>query len=189
MRTQDDPNLDFLRTMAVLFVVASHVAYFFGIVTVATLSVVLIGVFGVLIFFVHTSLVLMFSLERQWNQRGKHGLFPMFMVRRCFRIFPLSIIVLVSIIAFHVPQATLVPGRFEALNATPWDIVSNLALIQNLARRDSILTVMWSLPYEMQMYLFLPWLFFAGPAVALDFEKCSSVDAFDCLGRLQSSSS
>jgi peptidoglycan/LPS O-acetylase OafA/YrhL len=159
MKTQDDCNLDFLRAMAVFFVVASHVAYFFGIVTLATLSVVLIGVFGVLIFFVHTSLVLMFSLDRQWNQRGKHGLFSTFMVRRCFRIFPLSVVVLVVIIVFHVPQAVLAPGRFEALNVTPWDIFFNLALIQNLAKRDSILTVMWSLPYEMQMYLFLPWLF------------------------------
>jgi peptidoglycan/LPS O-acetylase OafA/YrhL len=158
-KTVDNSNLDFLRATAVLFVVAAHVTYFFGIVRLGSWSLQPLGFWGVLIFFVHTSLVLMLSLERQWNHQGSNRLFMMFMVRRCFRIFPLSILVVILILVFHLPQANLDPGKFEGIAPTGWGVFVNLALVQNLFKKDSILGPMWSLPYEMQMYLFLPWLF------------------------------
>jgi|ERR1700722_1859188 len=158
MNTRDDSNLDFLRAMAVLVVVAAHMIFFFGIVSFGPLNLMPLGLLGVLIFFVHTSFVLMLSLERQWNQ-SKNDLFFVFMARRCFRILPLSILVLILIVVFRLPQGELYPGKFVASVWTWWELFCNLALIQNLAKKDSILTVLWSLPYEMQMYIFLPWLF------------------------------
>ncbi|MBK9999253.1 MAG: hypothetical protein IPO99_19490 [Nitrospira sp.] len=58
-RTTSCSNLDFLRASAVLIV------YFFSsFITTNTRLPDYLGQFGVLLFFVHTSLVLMFSLER-----------------------------------------------------------------------------------------------------------------------------
>lgn len=159
MQDSDNPNLDFLRAVAVLIVVIAHVTYFWGIVSIGRLGIMHLGIFGVYVFFVHTSLVLMLSLERQWNRWGRNAVFTRFMIRRCFRIYPLSILVLIFVLAFRIPQAMLTPGKWLAAEPTLWDIFSNFALIQNLTKSDSIIGVLWSLPYEMQMYLFLPWLF------------------------------
>ena len=58
----DSANLDFLRAAAVTFVLVFHLALFFQ---KKRFGLDEIGHWGVLIFFVHTSLVLMFSLRRQ----------------------------------------------------------------------------------------------------------------------------
>ena len=56
------PNLDFLRALAVLLVLTAHIAGY----TIRTNPVSFaMGQLGVMLFFVHTSLVLMQSLERQ----------------------------------------------------------------------------------------------------------------------------
>src|SRR5579864_4746600 len=60
----DSPNLDLLRATAVFCVVLSHVAVFEGRAYLGPLNLQGLGIFGVLIFFVHTCLVLMLSLER-----------------------------------------------------------------------------------------------------------------------------
>jgi len=62
--TYNSRNLDLLRSFAVLLVVGFHLAKFFNW-QVAKLRVTDFGVLGVMLFFVHTTLVLMFSLERQ----------------------------------------------------------------------------------------------------------------------------
>jgi peptidoglycan/LPS O-acetylase OafA/YrhL len=66
-------NLDILRCTAVLLVVISHL--YFGNYTLAVM-----GRLGVLFFFVHTCLVLMFSLERQHARNGSRRLFTTFMI-------------------------------------------------------------------------------------------------------------
>ena len=86
MISADDSNLDFLRAVAVLIVVVAHVTYFFGILRLGSLDLLPIGFWGVLIFFVHTSLVLMLSLERQW----KHGRDDLFLGLVIPRFMPLS---------------------------------------------------------------------------------------------------
>jgi len=80
-----------------------------------------------------------------------------FWTRRFFRIYPLAILCIILVIAFRIPVN---PG--EAYN---WigmkGILSNLALIQNLTNCDDLQGVLWSLPVEVQMYIILPFAYFA----------------------------
>lgn len=155
----DLPNLDLLRSIAVLLVVFGHFSFFSGLLQIGPLNLTLMGFLGVQIFFVHTCLVLMFSLERLYQR--EHGLtfFVGFMIRRCFRIYPLSMLAVALVIIFHLPQATLDPGHFMGFIPDFGDMISSLFLVQSFTFRMPILGPIWSLSYELQMYLFLPLLF------------------------------
>ena len=166
---RENPNLDFLRTFAVLLVLFGHLTCFFGKLSLGPWNLLLMGSLGVLFFFVHTCMVLMLSLERRWSAHsspvvntfhGRKTFFIEFMVRRCFRIYPLSVTAILLIVAFHLPQATVEPGRFVGFTPDSGDLIANLFLVQNLAHRVPLLGPMWSLPYELQMYLLLPFIFF-----------------------------
>jgi peptidoglycan/LPS O-acetylase OafA/YrhL len=153
----DLPNLDFLRAVAVLLVLFGHLTFFLGLTGLGPLNLVSSGLMGVKIFFVHTCFVLMLSLERQWKTQGAARLFGSFMVRRVFRIYPLSIFIIGLVAAFRLPMAELHREQFVAMPLHPMLVLSNLLLVQSPS--TSILGPAWSLPYEMAMYLFLPWLF------------------------------
>jgi peptidoglycan/LPS O-acetylase OafA/YrhL len=153
------PNLDFLRAVAVTLVTASHLFYFLGVLNYFWLW----GAFGVAIFFVHTSLVLTQSLAHQ----GRPLYLP-FMIRRCFRIYPLAVVILSIVILFRIPQCfsfmngPLRPVFFVSYNYKPVDILANFFLMQGLQNspfNTSIVQPMWSLSVEMLMYLVLPLLF------------------------------
>jgi peptidoglycan/LPS O-acetylase OafA/YrhL len=132
------PNLDLLRALAVLFVLFDHSATALGFHGVSFIGFEWLGRAGVLFFFVHTCCVLMMSLERDSN-------IIRFYVRRAFRIYPLSI----AAVLCAIPVVSL----------HPWEWISNLGLIQNLTfARDSFGSI-WSLPLEVQMYFFLPFIF------------------------------
>ncbi|HYX52401.1 MAG TPA: acyltransferase, partial [Candidatus Limnocylindrales bacterium] len=155
----DSANLDYLRTNAVLLVMFFHLLIFFGKTQVGRFSIRPMGILGVFLFFVHTSLVLMLSLERQQAKLGNRRLWSAFMVRRIFRVYPLSILAVSVIFFARLPLGHLEPGR---LMITPMGIkglLSNLLLVQNITDTGSVLGPLWSLPYEMQMYVFLPALF------------------------------
>ena len=116
--------------------------------------------FGVLLFFVHTSLVLMFSMERQQKRTGNKHFYQTFLVRRIFRIYPLSIFVVLLMAFFSIlwPITTAFPdpltGQFSLKG-----LLSNLFLVQDFMRLDSSIGTLWTLPLEMQMYFLLPLLF------------------------------
>lgn len=59
------PNLDFLRAFAVTTVVLDHTLLAKDVLQLGSWEVDWIGVFGVYLFFVHTCLVLMWSLSRR----------------------------------------------------------------------------------------------------------------------------
>jgi peptidoglycan/LPS O-acetylase OafA/YrhL len=156
----DSANLDFLRTNAVLLVTFFHLLIFFGKTQLGPLSVrPAMGFLGVFLFFVHTSLVLMFSLERQQEKLGNKTLFRAFMVRRIFRVYPLSVVAVVTTYTLSLPLGFVLPGRLVRTPMGAKGLMSNLLLLQNVTDSGSLLGPLWSLPYEMQMYLFLPALF------------------------------
>ncbi len=168
----DSHNLDFLRSFAVLLVVGFHLSKFFNW-QFQRLRVTDFGLLGVMLFFVHTTLVLMFSLERQSARSllastallggPSHGspvrsLFLPFMTRRVFRIYPLAILAVSFVWLFRIPS-DLQFGKFSLLPQTHWNLVANLLLIQNVTRQEANPGPLWSLPLELQMYLVLPALF------------------------------
>lgn len=141
---RDSPNLDLLRSTAVGLVVLSHMRGYLDLGPWGFKFMGAVGHMGVAIFFVHTALVLMMSLERNGPAAGP------FFVRRFFRIYPLSIVMVL-----------FVTGLIS-LGPSPVDygvLVSNLLLVQNLTGHTSGPAALWSLPYEVQMYLFLPALY------------------------------
>jgi len=147
--SRDLANLDFLRTVAVSLVFFDHL-----LATMQIRGFGDIGQLGVLIFFVHTSLVLMLSMGRL--RLSGPRLFSAFLIRRVFRIYPLSILAVLAAATFRIPEACWA-GGFAWIG---WPaFISNIFLTQNLTHSDSILSVLWSLPFEMQMYLVLPVLF------------------------------
>jgi len=157
MDTRENANLDFLRSFAVLCVVFGHLSHFFDIDRAGSIALGGLGALGVRIFFVHTALVLMLSLEREAAK--SRILFVPFMVRRCFRIYPLAMTVILLLSVFRIPQAVLSPGYFTGWNFDGGDLLANLFLVQNLSFRVPILGPTWSLSYELEMYLFLPLIF------------------------------
>jgi peptidoglycan/LPS O-acetylase OafA/YrhL len=158
-----EPNLDLLRSIAVLCVVLRHLAAMLALPARWWFQPQALGIFGVLIFFVHTSLVLMVSLDRQQRATDIPAarLYVAFLLRRMFRIYPLSIAVVLLIYFVLIPRgdATAAVAGID-LGANRIDLVTNLLLVQDLAGRDSILAPLWSLPAEVQMYLVLPALYF-----------------------------
>jgi len=154
--TTNSRNLDLLRSFAVLLVVGFHLAKFFDW-HFETLQVTDFGMLGVMLFFVHTTLVLMFSLERQ-TAASNASLFVPFMVRRCFRIYPLAILLVTFAYLFHIPS-DLQFGGFNLLHQSAGNFLANLLLIQNVTREKANPGILWSLPLELQMYLVLPALF------------------------------
>lgn len=159
----DSTNLDLLRSMAVVLVVCFHLLFLLershGLVEQQLGGIYSIGNWGVLIFFVHTSLVLMFSLERQHNRFPDEPAWLPFLTRRVFRIYPLSMFVVLVVALFRIPLGDIIGGHFVAAPLHWTGVVANLLLVQNLTHAPSSLVPLWSLPYEMQMYLFLPVLF------------------------------
>ncbi|MBS1853817.1 MAG: acyltransferase [Acidobacteria bacterium] len=152
----DSSNLDLIRAVAVLSVFFAHLN---DIITRRYSSLGWhFAQMGVLIFFVHTSMVLMLSLERT-KLRGR-ALFGSFYLRRAFRLYPLSMCcVTFAMILSRAPQldATVRHWRWT-------EYISNMALTVNLTYTDIMVGGLWTLPLEMQMYLTLPLLFLIGRA-------------------------
>ncbi len=156
--SSDLSNLDLLRTIAVGLVFARHLLDVAHNPTNAIFYPQALGILGVLLFFVHTTLVLMMSMDRH-GSLGKGftwAAFSSFMVRRVFRIYPLSIIT-VLITFFVLFPLSLYPHTSPTIR----QLVSNLLLTQNLTHSRSVIGPLWSLPLEVQMYLFLPFLYIA----------------------------
>lgn len=143
-------NMDFLRSIAVLSVFATH---YYDIRTGAGPMWSIpwhLGQLGVLIFFVHTSLVLMWSLERTSTQ-GQRLIAP-FYSRRVFRIYPLSM------------TCVLFAYFFDA-QWSPVNFWQNFTLTQYVLFHGHKVLIpptvapLWTLPLEIEMYVALPLLF------------------------------
>jgi peptidoglycan/LPS O-acetylase OafA/YrhL len=151
VHTQQDRgfvNLDFMRSVAVLCVVASHCLIYLGRQAAAGWS----GITGVSMFFVHTTLVLMWSLERE-PHIGR------FYLRRAFRIYPLWWVVLALTLLTHLPMSPLFAPGFGFFQPNFHELVQNILLTFNFGPGARVVGASWTLPLEVQMYLLLPFLF------------------------------
>jgi peptidoglycan/LPS O-acetylase OafA/YrhL len=154
-------NLDLLRSVAVLAVMLDHMVptwRYCGLdVPVALLAITAhIGQAGVIAFFVHTSLVLMESLQRLGGSGPlQRGVVLRFYLRRILRIYPLALLVITVVIAADLPAMTWRDNP----PLTPQVVLANQWLVQNLVTGRSVLGPLWSLPYEVQMYVVLPALY------------------------------
>ncbi|HXN46167.1 MAG TPA: acyltransferase [Bryobacteraceae bacterium] len=145
-------NLDLLRAVAVLCVYAAH---FLSATAWANFGS--LGRFGVILFFVHTSFVLMASLDRMARTYAGPRLFYAFALRRFFRIYPLCIATVLVVLLLKAPAEPL--GSYHWIG---WrDLASNLAITQSLTYSQLSLDVLWSLPLEVQMYCLLPFMYLA----------------------------
>lgn len=139
-------NLDLLRSLAVLMVVAHHTSVSFGL---APDWMSRGGLMGVYLFFVHTSLVLMLSLQR--TPGTMLGRTWRFYVRRFFRIYPLSVATVGVLVISRLVVGTTLPDLST--------ILSHLALTMNLTGAELMMITLWTLPLEVQMYVFMPGIF------------------------------
>ena len=147
---KDLTNLDVMRAVAVLTVMSSHLIA----VCSPGIDAHRFGAFGVAIFFVHTALVLMWSL-------GRRPATVDFYIRRAARIYPLSIFVTLLVLATRVPVSVgRGSGYFVYSHLSATQVVEHLLLVQNLFSGNQLVYVMWTLPIEVQMYLVLPVFFF-----------------------------
>ena len=149
---QQSVNLDVLRSVAVTLVVVSHLADALGFGN-RFRDIGHLGYVGVFLFFIHTSLVLMMSLERL--RATGDAVTARFYIRRAFRIYPLSILTVLAVLAFKIP-AFVDPPFVPLSTGAIW---SNLFLVQNITRLPDVIGPFWSLPYEVQMYIVLPFLY------------------------------
>lgn len=171
-------NLDFMRSVAVLLVVGAHTLLYTGSAAYGWS-----GITGVCMFFVHTTLVLMWSLERD-DHVGR------FYLRRIFRIYPLWWAVLGIVIALHLPQF---PPEFRFHRPAKQELLGNVLLLNNLRGGVDLVGASWTLPVEVDMYLFLPFLFFFArtarkvwPLVVIDlfvmlYDRCNYPSYFSGL--------
>jgi len=147
MNTNNFKNLDFLRTVAVLLVLISHIPIIKF--PVNYYHVQTFGLLGVFIFFVHTGYVLMFSLDRM-KYKKNNFLNYKFYIQRLFRIYPLSIFVVLLVFLYKTINSPEVYFNIIIF-------FKNIFLVQNID--ESSPSALWSLPYEVAMYIFFPLIF------------------------------
>ena len=156
MGARTNSNLDFLRAFAVLLVVFGHLTRFFDVDRLGPISCMGLGGLGVAIFFVHTALVLMLSLEREAARSPT--LFVPLHDSAVLPDLPAEHASGNGRGQFSLPQATISSGTFAGWNFDGSDVLANLFLIQSFLSRP-VLGPTWSLSFELQMYMLLPAIF------------------------------
>ena len=148
-------NLDMLRAIAVLWVFVCHAVLMLRPGPTINWMAEGIGRFGVILFFFHTSFVLMQSLEALGPASPKWA--ATFYIRRAFRIYPLAILIIGLALITRVPFAPWAPAWHEDRGMVT--VLANFLLSQNLLGKPSVIAPLWSLPIEIQMYAVLPLVF------------------------------
>jgi peptidoglycan/LPS O-acetylase OafA/YrhL len=162
---RDWANLDFLRACAIIAIFSGQLMRFHGMDHLGPLRLGDLYIWGILIFFVHSGLVLMLSLERQWHEQGRANLFKDFMTRRFFRVLPLSAVLVSLVVIFNLPLVSMDAHHFYGETLSRSVVVFNLLLVNNLTNSTSILSPAGWVTSQLQMCLLFPWIFlFLRPA-------------------------
>ena len=93
---------------------------------------------------------------------------PAFYVRRIARIYPLLAVTVLVAVCFQTPVS---PNKTWT-DLTWRQIATNVVAVQNLTYDSNVLSVLWSLPLEVQMFALLPFMFLilrksSGPGTVL----------------------
>jgi len=145
--------LDALRGIAALCVVYAH----FGTrvlpqVHNAVYAVFDPGLYGVFVFFLVSGYVVPSSLERKGSIRT-------FWLGRLFRLFPLLVFAIATVLLLHELGLASVRGTNTDVTAS---VFGHLFMLEDLLGPSSVIVVLWTLSYEMVFYLLLTALFTAG---------------------------
>jgi peptidoglycan/LPS O-acetylase OafA/YrhL len=139
------PQLDGLRGLAILLVIADHVMVNNFRMAVNNN----LGGLGVLLFFVLSGFLITGLLDREKLSTG-HISFSRFYVRRVLRLFP-------AFICFLAVVCLLV--GFKQVKDTPWyAVVACLIYVRNIWGRGAATSHIWSLSIEEQFYTCWPWI-------------------------------
>jgi peptidoglycan/LPS O-acetylase OafA/YrhL len=141
--------------MAVLCVFFNHLGAAFGGSAEWLEFLGGLGRTGVVLFFVLTSLVLMQSLER--HSAAGRPFVRGFYIQRLFRIYPLAICAILGALFLRIPADWSTATEYVPVDFA--QIASNLLLMQNVVGQPPVISPLWSLPLEVQMYAVLPFLF------------------------------
>ncbi|MFC4116765.1 acyltransferase family protein [Nonomuraea zeae] len=159
--------LDALRGPAALAVTAHHAGWTFLPGLWAEVDRRLdFGTWGVFVFFLVSGYIIPASLERRGDLRA-------FWTGRAFRLLPL--LLAACCLALSLAYAGLVPAEPKlAERPLPLVVLGNMTMLQELLNLPSVISVTWTLSYEMAFYLMSVALFAtrqahrsAGIAVAL----------------------
>lgn len=149
-------SMEGLRGFAVLLVFLVHFLTLGGKwytdslgLTAVIDSVRMIGNAGVDLFFVLSGYLIYGSLMQRAHPFGK------FMSRRIVRIYPAFLVVLALYVLLSVafPRESKIP---DGASAAAWYVLKNLLLLPGVFPIEPIITVAWSLSYEMLYYLVVP---------------------------------
>ena len=137
------PQLDGLRGLAILLVVAGHVIHHnFGVAAGGSLA----GL-GVLLFFVLSGFLITGLLDREKAQTGSVAL-STFYLRRMLRLFP-------ALFFFLAVVCLLI--KLRVVKDTPWyTVVACLIYVRNIWGRGYATNHIWSLSVEEQFYASWP---------------------------------
>lgn len=135
--------LDSLRLIGAAAVVLQHFAEDYSDTGRTIVSLLSPGVFGVVLFFIVSGFVMPMSVSANFDWKS-------FIIRRIFRIYPLVIVVffIVTILAYS--------GKIDGLSyvrqATLYDWLANILLVQDYVGATPIWGVTWTLILEIAWY-------------------------------------
>ncbi|NRQ32214.1 acyltransferase [Nonomuraea sp. NN258] len=140
--------LDALRGIGALAVVGEHLLT--GIVPALRPTMINLGVYGVLVFFLVSGYIIPVSLER-------HGDVRAFWIGRFFRLYPLYL----AVIALVLALSWWLPVRWEVARDAS-SVAAHATMLLDVVGAAGVLNTMWTLSYEMVFYLLVTALFVAG---------------------------